>query len=197
MDTALPGLHQVVGIYSFQAVYSEGEAMGTKNTGLSYGCLFCRSGSEDRIIGDLQYSHPFVQCISPKRIRVRRQGEKNLDTLMPGYIFFKTETDIDFRSILNKEDVYRLLKYPTGDWKLNETDLQIAQMMFEMGGIVGLSKAVFEGDTVRIIDGPMKIYENHITKFDKRAKTAQVQFDFQGKLVTIWLGFVIEESGFV
>ena len=171
--------------------------MASDNGERSYGCLFCRSGSEERIIGDWQSSHPALECISPKRVRVRRQGDKNLDTLIPGYIFFYTTDPVDFRSIVDKNDVYRLLKYPTGSWQLYGTDLQIAQMMFEMGGIIGLSKAEFDGEIVRILDGPLKVYEKHITRFDKRAKTAQIQFDFQGKLVTIWLGFEIMEPGLV
>ena len=174
--------------------------------GSKYGCLFCRSGSEERIIRDLKNSHPTLTCISPKRVRVRRQGEKETVTLFPGYIFFKTPSTVatvapdttvaavDFRSIIQKSDVYRLLQYIDGKWELCGSDLRIAMFLFEMGGVLDLSKGRFEGDTLRFISGPLKEYEDYITKIDKRAKTAQVTIEFHGERIIMWLGFEIEET---
>lgn len=164
----------------------------TVNSGkIDYGCLFCRSGSEERIIRELGLSHPEMNCISPKRVRIRRQGDMELVALFPGYIFFHLGKPVDFRSIVQKADIYKVLKYPTGDWKLAGSDLLLAKWMFEMGGVVSLSKARFEGDTVTVLSGSLKDYEDRINEFNKRAKTAKVTIDFHGMELTLWLGFEI------
>jgi len=161
---------------------------------VAYGCIFCRSGSEDRIIRELKSSRPEMVCISPKRVRIRRQGEKELATLFPGYIFFRSSATVDFRTMLQRDEIYRLLQYPSGDWKLRGSDLLIAVFMFDLGGIVGLSKARFDGNGIRILSGPLKEYENSITKLDKRAKTAQVTIHFHGMELIMWFGFEIDDD---
>lgn len=161
------------------------------NESMAYGCLFCRSGSEERIIEELKNSFPAISCISPKRERVRRQGEKEIVTLFPGYIIFRTNIETDFQILTKKTDVYRLLRYPSGSWELRGSDLDIAMVLFEMGGIVGLSKARFEGNDVRIISGPLFKYRESIVDINKRSKTAIVEIVFQGKKVLVWLGFEI------
>lgn len=166
------------------------------NESMAYGCLFCRSGSEERIIEELKNSFPAICCSSPKRERIRRQGEKEIVTLFPGYILFKTNIETDFQIITKKTDVYRLLRYPSGSWELRGSDLDIAMDVFEMGGIVELSKACFEGDNVSIISGPLFKYRESIVDINKRVKTAKVEIVFQGKKVLVWLGFEIILSQF-
>ena len=159
------------------------------NEKMAYGCLFCRSGSERRVIEELKNSYPKISCISPKRERVRRQGEKEIVTMFPGYILFKTSIKTDFQIITKKTDVYRLLRYPSGSWELRGGDLDIAIALFEMDGIVGLSKACYEGNTVRMIEGPLFKYREKIVEINKRAKTARIEIAFQEKKVMVWLGF--------
>ena len=112
VDTALSGLLWGLEYKRQSAENSEGEVLSDALT--HYGCLFCRSGSEEQIINDQKSSHPELDCISPKRVRIRRQGEEEIVTLFPGYILFKVSCKVDFRTIVNKNDIYRLLKYPTG-----------------------------------------------------------------------------------
>ena len=159
-----------------------------------YGCFFCRSGSEERIIHEMSISHPQMDCIVPKRVRIRRQGEKETVTLFPGYIFFRISSSIDFRALVQKTDVYKLLQYPNGDWVLHGADLKIAMMIFEMGGVFILSKACYNDTGIQFLSGPLKEYENHITKIDKRAKTARVTMVFHGREMTLWLGYEIENE---
>ena len=189
VDTALSGLLWGLEYTGQGAENTEGEAMSDAQT--HYGCLYCRAGSEERIINDLKNSHPVLDCISPKRVRIRRQGEEEVVTLFPGYILFKVSGKVDFRTIVNKNDIYRLLKYPTGGWELKGDDKDTAMMLFAMGGIVRLSKARFEESQVVMIDGPLKVFESRIKKINKRAKTANIEIEFQGRMLSVWLGFEV------
>ena len=164
------------------------------NENSTYGCLFCRSGSEETLIGDLKSSHPHLICLSPKKVRVRRQGEHEIVTLFPGYIFFHTSLDFDMRALVQKANVYRLLRYPNGEWKLHGSDLHMAMMLFEIGEIIELSRARFDGNKVEILSGPLIRFKKYITKINKRAKTAQVTIDFHGEILIMWLGLEIEAS---
>lgn len=166
----------------------------TEQSNDAIGCLFCRSGAEDRIISELKISHPGINALSPKKIRIRRYGGMAVEeqvTLFPGYIFFNSTGDTEFRGILSKQDVYRLLTYPNGDWNLRGDDRAIAEMMFNHNGVIGLSKAFYEGDSVHIADGALKDLEGSIIKLNKRAKTAQVKIEFAGKNLILWLGYEI------
>ena len=58
----------------------------------TYGCLFCRSGVEERIISELKILLPNIQALSPKKIRIRRfanEAVEEIVSLFPGYIFLK------------------------------------------------------------------------------------------------------------
>ena len=69
-------------------------------------------------------------------------------------------------------------------------------VFFRADGAVGLSKAYYEGDRIRVTEGALKRYEASITRVNHRAKTAEVRVDFHGKVMTIWLGFeLIEPAG--
>ena len=170
---------------------SEGNGM-TPTEEVAYGCLFCRSGSEERIIQGLKNSYPNMECLSPKRVRIRRQGEKELATLFPGYIFFRNSDPVIIPTLKQTAEIYRVLQYPNGEWKLHGSDLSVAMMMFEWGGTIELSKACFKEDGVKIISGPLKAYENSITRVNKRTKTAQVMINFNGEALVMWLGFEID-----
>ena len=53
----------------------------------AYGCLFCRSGREQKIIRELAQLAPEVEAVSPVKVRRRRSGEgsrEELVTLFPG-----------------------------------------------------------------------------------------------------------------
>ncbi len=158
-----------------------------------YGCLFCRSGREDHILADIQRFHPQTEAIVPKRKRIRRMGGVGFEeeaVLFPGYIFFRVEDDgAKPRYLLRVKDSYRVLENADGDWRLHGPDLAMAKMLFEEGGVVGFSKAYYVGDRIRIQEGMLKAYEGAIERVNKRARTAQVRIDLQGKIMRVWLGF--------
>ena len=163
----------------------------------TYGCLFCRSGKEQKIIRELVQIAPEVDAISPMKVRIRRSrgcSREELVTLFPGYVFFRAaEGAPDMSRFVRLEDVLRLLTYTDGEWRLAGSDEAIARMFFGGDGIVGLSKAYYEGDRIRVTEGTLKRYEDSITRVNHRARTAEVKVDFHGKILTMWLGFELIE----
>ena len=175
----------------------QGDSFPSRDIKTIYGCLFCRSGIEDRIISELKITMPGLSVISPKKIRIRRyanEAVEELATLFPGYLFFFADGEIDFRELLRKQDIYRLLSYPNGEWMLSGADRMIAELMFDNGGVIGLSKAFYEGTIIRISDGPLKNMEGSIIRVNKRMKTVEVGLELMGKKVKLWLGYEIVEE---
>ncbi len=164
-----------------------------KNAGeLSYGCLFCRSGKEERVARDFERLYPDVRAVAPAKLRYRRTGGRAVEervALLPGYVFFRARELGSLRKLFAHEDVYRLLTYEDREWRLHGGDAEIADAFFRQNGLVGLSRAWYEGDRIRIADGFLKDYEGAVTRVNHRAKTAEVRVRFQEKTVTMWLGF--------
>ena len=166
---------------------------------LKYGCIACRVGSEERLRWEMKDRMPNTTVIFPRKKRIRRLGGAALEEetpLFPGYVFFSTEEDRpDLREFLRKDYVFKLLTNPDGDWMLRDSDRQFVEMLFASGGVIGFSKAFYEGDRIRILDGFLKNYEGSIIRLNKRARTAEVRVQFRGKSVSMWVGYEVLGEG--
>lgn len=171
---------------------SEGEAMSNLNPGEAFGCIFCRTGSEAQLARSLEREHASIRVLSAAKVRMRRQGkmlEEEQVSLFPGYLFFRAAEDFEIRPLAYREDVFRVLHDARGDWRLKGEDESFASALFEQNGVIGLSKAYYEGDRIRIVDGMLKKYEGRILRVNRRSHTAQVCVGVAGQEVTVWLGF--------
>ena len=162
----------------------------------SYGCLFCRTGREKRIADEIEAEIVDIRVLFAQKLRRRRQGHISVEEsvpLFPGYLFFRTGDELDARKLSRHMDVYKLLRDGQGVWQLRGEDLALAKELFRSDGVVGFSKAYYEGDRIRITDGPLKAYEGRIIRVNRRSQTAQIALGMDGREVTVWLGFELIE----
>ena len=88
------------------------------------------------------------------------------------------------------DGVIKLLRYSDGDWRLHDSDDQFAKLLFDAGGNIGISRASFdEGNRIRILEGFLKDYEGSIVRVNRKTRTVEVRVDFQGKKISLWLGY--------
>lgn len=159
---------------------------------IAYGCIFCRTGNEQLLVQSLQKEYPEIRVLSAAKKRMRRQGKMLIEEqvpLFPGYIFFSAENSFEPGSFIYREDVFRILHDSRGDWQLRGEDEAFVRALFEQDGVIGLSKAYYEGDRIRIVEGMLKMYEGRILRVNHRSHTAQVCVGVAGQEVTVWLGF--------
>lgn len=164
----------------------------SKSNADAYGCVFCRTGNEEILARSIEKEHPEVQVLFPVKMRMRRWAKVLVEervALFPGYLFFKADESFDVKSLFSREDVFRVLRDSDGHWRLCGEDKAFAQALFEQNGVIGLSKAYFEGDRIRIVDGMLKIYEDRILRVNRRSRTAQVSVGMAGEEATVWLGY--------
>lgn len=162
------------------------------------GCIFCKAGREKNVVQAMRIYVPELRAVAPVKLRSRRMGRTSKEervALIPGYIFFESDEPVLSVKLTKLEDVLRLLRYPDGDWHLTGYDDQFARMIFDNNGEIGFSKAVFdEGNRIHIVDGFLKDHEGSITRVNRRARTTEVLIDFQGKKISMWLGYELIEK---
>lgn len=172
--------------------------MSSYAVGDAYGCIFCRTGNEEILAKSLQKEHPEIRVLAAAKKRMRRQGKMLIEEqvrLFPGYLFFNAEENFDPRRMIYREDVFRILHDSKGCWQLRGEDEAFARAIFEQNGVIGLSKAYYEGDRIRIVEGMLKMYEGRILRVNRRSHTAQVCVGVAGQEVTVWLGFELIDKG--
>lgn len=158
----------------------------------AYGCIFCRTGKEKNLTEAIERYDPTIRAIAVEKLRRRRMGHtfvREVVPVFPGYIFFRADAGYDVQKLSAQQDFYRLLRTPDGAWQLRGTDERFARMLFEQQGVLGFSRAYYENDRIRIVDGVLKNYEGRIIRVNRRAQTAQIALNVCSRPVTVWLGF--------
>lgn len=159
-----------------------------------YGCLFCRVGCEQRVARDLTEKILQIKAIAPVKLRYHRNKHSNeRETLFPGYVFIQADSDCNLFQEINHRYIYRVLCDSEHNWYLRGSDAKIAQKLFEVNGVIDYSKAYYENDRIRIVDGFLKDYEGDIVRVDRRMKAAQIRVQLLEREVKVWLGFELIE----
>ena len=176
------------------------------------GCFFCKTGKELEVVQSFLRSFPSYHAVAPTRTRYRRTKDAATEErvpLLPGYVFFEAVADrkdrvlpeepagkrlepleASLRAFARSDSVLRLLRYSDGDWILHGADDQFARVLIRTGGNIGVSRAYFdEGNRIRILDGFLKDYEGDVVRVNRKTRTVEVSVDFQGKKVSMWLGY--------
>ena len=177
---------------------------------IAYGCIYCRTGNEDEFAENIRKTYPHIEPLVVCKMQIlRKQGgvvEEKAAVLFPGYVFFRMEDSAvplngqtpyptEFQQIFKWSDTFRLLTNVGGDWRLVGDDLALVQKLYNEGGTIGFSKVYFdEGNRVRVLEGFLKDYEGDIIRVDRRHRSAQIRVDFNGKSVTMWLGYEVIEN---
>ena len=163
----------------------------------AFGCLFCRTGREETVLRLIERRDPGIRAIAPEKVRYRRMGGRAIEErarLFPGYIFFCADGDCQAGGLARMDDVLRLLRDADGDWRLKGDDGRIARALFENEGLIGLSKAYYEGDRIKVVSGFLKEFEGAISRVNHRARSAEIKIRLDDKTLTVWLGFELIEK---
>ena len=160
-------------------------------------CIFVQTGHEDKIrTRFLTIDFPHLQFVIPKRqLRERQEGmwEEVLRPLFPGYILAKGEmSETDCFQIRRLDHVIKVLCDETGlPSKIDVSEIQILLKLLANGEVIKPSKAIEKGDTIDILEGPLKQLQGLVVSVNKRKKRAKVLLNFLGKQRTVEIGLEI------
>jgi transcription antitermination factor NusG len=115
------------------------------------------------------------------------QPKKTARRLMPGYVFFDSDTEPAWNRILKDSAVLKLLSYGDGEYALRGTDLEFIDWIKKNNGIIEMSSAVKVGSMIEFVAGPLKDMNGKIIKINRSRRQVQVSFGSENGIISkVW-----------
>lgn len=133
------------------------------------------------------------KALVPRRIlREKRKGKwREVERLLiPGYVFVSVEmSDKNYYSISGFPGVIDILRGASNSPDpVSFKEMQVIFRLTRDGDMVGISDVFLDGDSVKVLSGPLEGYEGLIVKVDKRRFRAKVKFNLIGLEKFVELG---------
>ena len=157
-----------------------------------YGCLFCRTGAEAAIAGYINQTITDVEAVAPTRTRrktVAGQVIEDQVQLLPGYIFFRTESDEPISRLTRITNVLKLLEYDNLSWELTGGDREFAEFLFDTDLLQPPHVAFIDGK-LHFEDGFFYGHDDAILRVNRRKRTAEVGLEIDQ--LAFWIGYTDE-----
>jgi transcriptional antiterminator NusG len=164
---------------------------------MNYYALQVETSAEGDFIrrAELRFDPHIYHFFFPKRKLMRQKGGKKFDTIepvFPGYVFLGTEEAPGpiWYTLRRIEGFYRFLPDNTRIKPMSDRDFTLIKHFMSFGEIADKSKVSFdENDRIVVQSGPLKGYEGHIYKVDRRKGRAWLRLTFCNSVSTVVLGF--------
>jgi transcriptional antiterminator NusG len=111
-------------------------------------------------------------------------------TLLPGYVFVSTDMDVNtYYKLSATTGVINILRggsdYPQ---PIPEEEMHTIFRLTRESDLVGISDLFMDGESVKVVSGPLQGFEGNIRKVDRRRFRAKVSFTFAGQEKVVELG---------
>jgi transcription termination/antitermination protein NusG len=154
--------------------------------------LFVKTGSERAIQGKLKYLDFdelsfHVPC---REMRIRSNGKwvMDLQPMFPGYILAKGRiTNSSYSKVRQLNDVYTWICDEGGPLHIHPEEVALLRLLTDTDDVIRLSRVMYEGQRISVVDGPLKGLEAIIRKVDRRKGRVKIALSVFGneKLVDI------------
>ena len=158
-----------------------------------YGCLFCRTGAEATIAGYINQTITNVEAVAPTRTRRKMVAGKAVEDqvqLLPGYIFFRTESDEQIPQLTRIINVLKLLEYDNLNWELTGGDREFAELLFD-NDLFQMPHVTFIDGKLHFGDGFLYGYDDAVLCVNRRKKTAEIRLEIDR--LAFWIGYIDKE----
>ena len=159
-----------------------------------YGCLFCRTGAEATIASYINQTITDVEAVAPTRIRRKTVAGKAIEDqvqLLPGYIFFRTESDEPLPLLTRITNVLKLLEYDNLSWELTSSDRAFAEFLFD-NDLLQPPHVTFIDGRLHFEDGFLYGHDDAVLRVNRRKKTAEVRLGIDR--LAFWIGYTEQHS---
>lgn len=157
-----------------------------------YGCLFCRTGAEATLAGYISQSIPDVEAAAPTRTRRKTVAGEVIEDqvqLLPGYLFFRTESDEPLPRLTRITNVLKLLEYDNLSWELTGGDRAFAEFLFDNDPLQPPRVSFIDGK-LHFEDGFLYGHDDAVLRVNRRKKTAEVRLEIDQ--LAFWIGYTDE-----
>lgn len=154
-----------------------------------YGCLFCRTGAEATIAGYINQTITNVEAVAPSRTSRKTVAGKVIEDqvqLLPGYIFFRTESDEPISRLTRITNVLKLLEYDNLSWELTCGDREFAEFLFD-NDLLQPPHVTFIDRKLHFEDGFLYGHDDAVLRVNWRKKTAEVRLGIDR--LAFWISY--------
>ena len=154
-----------------------------------YGCLFCRTGAEAAIAGYINQTVAGIEAIAPTRTRRKTIAGKVIEDqvqLLPGYIFFRTESGKQIPRLTRITNVLKLLEYDDFSWELTGGDREFAEFLFD-NDLLQSPHVTFIDGRLHFEDGFLYGHDDTVLRVNRRKKTVEIRLEIDR--LAFWIGY--------
>lgn len=154
-----------------------------------YGCLFCRTGAEATIADYINQTITDVEAVAPTRTRRKTVAGKAVEDqvqLLPGYIFFRTESDEQISRLTRITNVLKLLEYDNLSWELTGGDKEFAEFLFD-NDLLQPPHVTFIDGKLHFEDGFLYGHDDTVLRVNRRKKTVEIRLEIDR--LAFWIGY--------
>ena len=154
--------------------------------------FFCRTGAETTIADYINQTITDVEAVAPTRTRRKAVAGKAVEDqvqLLPGYIFFRTETDEQVPQLTRITNVLKLLEYDNLNWELTGGDKEFAEFLFD-AGLLQPPHVTFINGRLHFEDGFLHGHDDAVLRVNRRKRTAEVRLEIDQ--LAFWIGYTDE-----
>ena len=166
--------------------------------------IWTLTGKENMLIGRIQSDLPdelYRRCWSPVRMERQKHKGELIDVekiLFPGYVFIDTDTpeevEQEVNSLHGQTGLIGFLKNDDVYLTVSPGEYEIIGRLTGEKGVADVSMGVIENGILRVIDGPLKKFEQYITKVDRHSRKAYVEMQLFGEMRHFELGLQVVEK---
>lgn len=159
-----------------------------------YDCLFCRTGAEATIAGYINQTITGVEAVAPTRTRRKTVAGKAVEDqvqLLPGYIFFRTESDEQLSLLARITNGLKLLEYDNLSWELTDVDKEFAEFLFD-NDLFQQPHVTFIDGRLHFEDGFLYGHDDAVLRINRRKKTVEVRLEIDR--LAFWIGYIDKEA---
>jgi transcriptional antiterminator NusG len=172
--------------------------MGQKDTKNWY-AVFVSTGEEDitRKMLELNLGTEFKILVPKRKLKERKAGTWQwvTRTLLPGYILINGVIEaVTFMKIKETAGVIKLLENEGEPSIITREEIDILSQLTIDNEVIDVSNVVIEGETIQVIDGPLKSLEGIVEKVNKRKGRVKVRLSFFGEKRSVELSIRIVEA---
>lgn len=163
-----------------------------KEEGYKAYCLFCLPGTEITLATELNNNYDYLLALPVLKMSHRSRGGIKYDTqepLVSSYIFVYMLKDKDIFKLQTSRFHYRVLSKDADNGALINNDLDYANWVLDINGLISVSEAIQVNGKVKIINGPLKQLEGKIVKYSKRSRNCLIEIEFMSQIIKTWLPF--------
>ncbi len=162
--------------------------------------VWTSTGSEQKLcswikdyVSDYLYEDVFVPMIE-KNQKVKGEWKIRQKPLFPGYLFVETDKKriAELSKRLKQSELFAVILSADGEFSpIGEEESYLIENAYRNSGILGSSIGMIEGDSIKILSGPLIGLEGAIRHINRHKRIASIEINMFGRTSRVNIGLEI------